>query len=747
MHPHTQSLRYILSKSTSGQPESDISDTDDEDGRAEGTEDKWLMVRLPSLPHFSSVLPKVSHLLLQACLVETNLRHLLSYILFITRHIPRDHIFEFSIGISQIVVDRFSIIKKVFKSRGAHAGGGGEGGGVGADAMLGSLLNMLRVSLETAIQSQRMPQVSGSSDFVVVGFLSSKKTILHTALIHATLLLLTCSPSPPLPPACNDFEFLMNLWFPATGDQFPEAYLVEDKEPTPIISRTILPEMLYSRNARVLGLCLRDAGIADLCASVRQFGIPATSMQQILAHLDTLCLAKHEDTLSELKRAIDNPAQLAQFAEVQLMRCGCNDGTTFLSFVRKLGNLPDDPVQSVSEMLAASSETQEVEMMPVSPSTQEKPNILRQMSAEKIEQVLMKGFAPTVGRSSLTAEEVTKQSSDIVKGLKELIHSAAATPSGSRERAALNTSAGPLFAALHKVVVQCTGRTRRQVLEGMAKSTFAISLLRLLTRIWQLQQDDCDAITEEELFKPTVKQISDSLASLKFGTKLKQLPRFQAVVKACAKSLGLKTLPERESQLEKIIKVTEGCVSGIRREKDLFSSDQAMMIGDIVRLVGTEKQSPHVEKVLSALVCRSITCCAEVRCMELLHSLEWRCRPIALYHCPDVFRGAHWTGNLEETAKAATHGTIGNVSTSHPPFVHSLDMSGLKVDLLELLDPEIVRVTPELSHKEVFGRSVQNGGVRLGPGYLMARLVHESSWDTLLQTVTCLLEKECLDEG
>lgn len=694
------------------------------------------MQHLPSLPHFTTILPKVSHLLLQACLVETNLKHLLSFILFITSHIPRDLTFEFSIGISQIVVDRFGIIKKVFKPHMLSSEERDQGLGVGRDAMLMSLLAMLRVSLEMAIQSKRMPQVSGSCDFVVVGFPSGKKTILHTALIHATLLLLTCPP----PSQRGDFDFLMQSWFP-NGEQFPEAYTVEDKEKTPVISRAILPEMLCSHNAQVLGLCLRDAGIAELCASVQQFGIPRPNIQRVLSHLDSMCEA--EDTTALEEAARKNPFKLAQFTEIQIMRGGPS-GRKFLSFVRKLSDLPDDTVPSASDILGE-DETQEVEMAPVSPSTLDKSELL-QISNEEAEQVLTKLFAPSVSRSSLPAEEISKLTSNIEQCLKRAVQSAASVSGGNGEEVTAKVCVNAVIIALHKVVVQGTGRMRRQVVEGMVKHTFAISLLRLLTRIQQLQ-DHRDKSTE--LFVATVKQISDSLATLKVG-KVKQLPRFQAVLKSCAKHLDVQASPDRESYSEKVSKVVQDCKSGIKGEKNLFSGEHAGMISDICRFVGTEKQSPLVEEVLSALVCRSIVSGMEGKCIELLQRLDWRCRPIALYHCPEVFRDVQWVNKAERQEGRGGEGS--QVSSSHPPFVHSLDMSGLKVDFLELLDPEVLHVTPEVTRREVFGWSTtekekKERGTYPIPGYLMARLVHESSWKTLHQTISSLLEKDSLNEG
>ena len=726
----------------SGQPDSDTSDTDDELSRPEGLEDGWLMKQLPALPHFTAVLPKISHLLLQACLMETHLGNLQSYVLFITSHIPRDHIFEISIGISQIVVDRFTIIKRVF---GMNGGGGEREGerGKGAEAMHGALLNMLRVSLETAIHLQRIPQISESSNFVLVTFPSGKKTILHTALIHATLLLLTCPP-PPSPPATSDFDFLAELWLP-DGGKFPEAHTVEDKEETPIVSGAIQPEMMLSRNPRVMGVCLRDVGVSELCLSVQQFGIPEANMKQVLAHLDTLC---GDGSFTDIEKAIQNPAKLAQFAEVQFARCGLRDGRNFLSFVRNRAGVPDDPVQRISEMLGTGGDTKEVEMAPVSPSADEKSNF-GELSEEKIEQVLMKSFAPSVGRASIPPEEVAKASSDIKRGLREVVQSAIAASADSEEREELIFPALPVVTALHKVVVKCTGRTRRQVLDGMIKSSFAVSLLRLLTRIRLLRGEE--DTTHPDLLRATVKQISDSLATMKFG-KMKELPRFQAVVKACSAQLGLKAVPERESYSERVAKVAEDCASGIRKETDFFSTEQSKMISDICHFVGMEKQSPHVEGVLKALVHRSIVCGMEGKCIDLLQSLSWRCSPIALHHCPEIFQGVQLEKEAEKRRGegGGEREKKGKVSSSHTQFVNSLDMSGLKVDLLEMLDPDLLRVTPEATRQEVFGwgsagREKEEGETRqawLGPGYLMARLVHEGSWDTLHSTVASLLGKE-----
>ena len=722
-------------------PETELSDMEDEDYVLSEQEDEWLMKKLPSLPHFSAILPKISHLLLQACLVETNLKLLLSFLLFLTSHIPRDLIFEFSIGISQIVVDRFNIIKKVFQPRWNCDERRVK---KGADVMLGSLLSMLRGSIEMAIQSQRMPQISGSCDFLVVGFPSGKKAIFHSALIHAIFLLLTCPP----PSQSADFDYLMELWFPA-GGQYPEAYTVENKEETPLITKAILPHMLCSENEGVLGLSLQCAEVAQLCASIEQFGIPVANMEWIMKHLDGLCEAGKGDRLEEV---IDKPFQLAQFIEVQLMR-GVSSGRAFLALVRKIGNLPEEPVASIPDIVGK-HEAQEMDMLPVLPSTSEAGDI-PQLSSEKMEQLLLQFFAPSGGRTTIPLEEVRKLISDIEQGLKKLIQSVASNPSANTQHTALNVHISVLIAALHKLVTSGSARVRRQFLEGMIKQTFAITLLRLITKIQQIQKNEDQSTS---LFKATIKHIVGALGSLKTG-KLKQFHRFQAAVKSCAKQLGLKVSPERENNSEKVAKVARDCAAGIREEPDLFSREQAMMIGDICRLVGVEKQSTQVEIVLSSLVQQSIVSGRERECIDLIQKLEWRCRPIASHYCPEVFQSPSQVPGEKDGSggESAAVRDAGYVSSSHLPLVASLDMSGLKVDLLELLDPEILSVSPELMKREVFNRRKEGeelGGPLVGrqqslpaSSYLMARLVHESSWSTLHRTITSLLVTDSLDHG
>ncbi|MCI4392221.1 hypothetical protein PGIGA_G00143530 [Pangasianodon gigas] len=71
--------------------------------------------------------------------------------------------------------------------------------------------------------------------------------------------------------------------------------------------------------------------------------------------------------------------------------------------------------------------------------------------------------------------------------------------------------------------------------------------------------------------------------------------------------------------------------------------------------------------------------------------------------------------------------------------------SGLLIDWLELLDPEVTSVCSDLQQKLLFSVNKGKGsGVSTGPSYrpyLLALLTHQSNWSTLHQCITTLLNK------
>ena len=72
-------------------------------------------------------------------------------------------------------------------------------------------------------------------------------------------------------------------------------------------------------------------------------------------------------------------------------------------------------------------------------------------------------------------------------------------------------------------------------------------------------------------------------------------------------------------------------------------------------------------------------------------------------------------------------------------------MALLFVDWLELLDPDLVAMVPDLQQQLLFARERLQGVVRQSVGhssqpYLLTLLTHQSSWATLQRCINCLLQ-------
>ena len=76
----------------------------------------------------------------------------------------------------------------------------------------------------------------------------------------------------------------------------------------------------------------------------------------------------------------------------------------------------------------------------------------------------------------------------------------------------------------------------------------------------------------------------------------------------------------------------------------------------------------------------------------------------------------------------------------------SRSLAILFVDWLELLDPEIVQASPELSQQLMFARQCVGASGRAqcanSQPYLLALLTHQTSWVSLHRCIDCLLKAE-----
>lgn len=726
-------------------------DTEDEELKAYSLKSgEWLVNAFPSLPHFASILPRVCPLLLQACLVETNLHCLQSFILFLTRYSPQEKLYEVSIGISQIIVDRFLVIRKLFQARERE----GETLGSDADVALSLLLSMLRVTLEKAIHSQTMPQVSSSSDFLLVNFPSGQKTILHTALIQAIFLLLTCSP----PTNQSDYTYLLDIWFPATPVSQPEAYTVDSKERVTLPPNTLLNYMLYANNERVVESAVQATQPQQLCAFLQLFGIPVENVEKVLKRLDAVVESTPvEEVFSE---GVGDPVLLSQSIHVQMLR-GVKSGMVFLTYLQGLANLPQKPLTNITTLLELSVEQTSVARQPqpihMKPEHREIPRIPQ----ERTEQLLLQIFTPSLSRIGASPQEVQKLRADLEQGLKNLVilnlASKVVCSTVSIETQSLNADISGLIAALHKLITASS--IRRQFLEGLVRNSFSIILLRLVTRIQKMKKTEG---ISAGLFKATLQYLFGALESLRAPSS-NALISFQAAVKSCAEQLGVKRPSESGDVVQRWSKVVRKTCANVSEARNPFENE-----GALVRTCQDLTQSSVVliEDVVHVLAKRAISLGKEAKCIEILSKIRSYSNlnpPIVLQYSPETFvpnqtESSNGDGDREHHEPSEMMDFSEQGSTDEFTTAHTLDLSGLLVDWLELLDPETVSLCPESIQQIVFSSSHRfavppTSSVRpfssppiSSQGYLLARLTHESSWVTVTNTISALLDTGQLKE-
>ena len=187
------------------------------------------------------------------------------------------------------------------------------------------------------------------------------------------------------------------------------------------------------------------------------------------------------------------------------------------------------------------------------------------------------------------------------------------------------------------------------------------------------------------------------------------------------------------SEQERIIL---GSCENIKRQKNPFDNESSLikLSCSVSRNVSTVW---HLENVILALARRSVHLGLEKQCIDLLQSINTAVgsSSIAFQCCPELFSSS--------------------VRVHDRDVICRLDVFGLFVDILELLDPDIVALSPEASMRFLFGYSetekktkspAQSGILLSGQGYLLARLVNNTSWCTLLSAIGLLLDSQKVKE-
>ena len=697
-----------------------------------------------------AILPQIYPFLLQACLVETNLNCLQHYLLFLTQNYPHDKLYESVIGISQLIVDRFVIIKKIISpttSSWQYEVLSLQGSNT--IILQGSLLELFRNAMEAALRSQTMPQLSSSANCLLVTFPStSQKAILHTSFIQAIFLLL--SHDHPHGTSHNDFTYLLDLWMPTQPLNRPEACTVESKKEISLPPSEVLCYTLLSTNVRVLEASIAAAQPFELCKFVQEFGCPAVSADKVLEVLDELC--KEHSVATELRHCVSAPEAMARCIEIQ-MRRKIKSGKHFLTFIRGLANIsPSDDVSDndyrigVAKSFLRHQKSDMVQRVMSQSSLESSPTLLKKMSVEDAEEQLLHIF-----QSSPHSNEAKM----LMYDLKKVLNLKRSSASGTSKVGVHLTS---LITALNGLSTG-TSIKRMQFLEGMVKNQFSLTLLRMITKFHEIGLLGRHL---SELFKNTLRNISESLESSRHKmVKLKYYPSFMAVLKTCCKKLNV---VDSNLAAEGVTEIMWKACRDVKVCINPFENESALI--KLCRDIIQNNSSKCFESLISFLVKRAVVLKMESRCIKLLEKIKVAvtngCVPIAFQCNSELFMNKPMSNVPTSTPSSKDLEMIGGTDVnSFSVFLssHFPDVTGLLVDVFELLDPEIISLSPDASMRFIFGLSeVPLSRTRdsnsssaanfllSGEGYLLARVVNTSSWCSLLGAVNRVLDKTNVPE-
>ncbi|XP_073071026.1 integrator complex subunit 1 isoform X2 [Manis javanica] len=664
---------------------------------------QWLLRDLPRLPLFDSVRATTALALQQAIHMETDPQTISAYLVYLSQHTPVEEQGQHSdlaLDVARLIVERSTIMSHLFSKRSCSAE---------SDAVLVALLSIFSRYVRRMRKSKEGEEVyswSESQDQVFLRWTSGETATMHILVVHAMVILLTLGP-----PHTDDGEFqaLLDIWFPEKKP-LPTAFLVDTSEEALLLPDWLKLRMIRSEVPRLVDAALQDLEPQQLLLFVQSFGIPVSSMSKLLQYLDQ-AVAHDPQTLEQ--NIMDKSAEprlwstdyMAHLVEVQHER-GASGGQTFHSLLTaslpprrdsaeapKPKSSPEQPpgqgrIRAGTQVRVLSPEddlaSMFLQIFPLSPGPR-----WQSSSARPVALALQQALGQELARVRQGSPEVTGVTVRLLQAIATLLSS----PHG-----------GALALAMHR------------------SHFLACPLMRQLCQYQRCVPQDPGF---SSLFLKVLMQILQWLESPagEGGPLQAQLKLFASQYSARRRISDVRSgfvhLAEAlafRGDLEVVSSTVRAIVATLRSGEECGVEPE--LIGEVLRGL-IEVRSPHLEELLAAL-----------------------------FSAPSAFPASRPTAVVsslllqEKQASPAP----GEQDSSHSLEAVQLGpCSGLLVDWLEMLDPEVISSCPNLQQRLLFSRSKGKG--HPGPQvpsfrpYLLALLTHQSNWSTLHQCVRILLGK------
>uniref|UniRef100_A0A3B3QNR6 Integrator complex subunit 1 n=1 Tax=Paramormyrops kingsleyae TaxID=1676925 RepID=A0A3B3QNR6_9TELE len=661
---------------------------------------QWLLTDLPKLPLFASVRAMAASALQQAIHMETDPQTISAYLIYLSQYSPVEQQAvhnDLALDVARLIVERSTIMNSLFCKHMYR---------LESDAVLSALLSIFSTYIRRMRKTKEGEDLyswSESQDQVFLRWTTGETATMHILVVHAMVILLTLGP----PKGESDFHNLLDIWFPEKKP-LPTAFLVDTSEEALLLPDWLKLRMIRSEVSRLVDAALQDLEPQQLLLFVQSFGIPVSSMSKLLQYLDQA--VTHDP--QTLEQNIMDKNYMAHLVEVQHER-GATGGHTFHSLLSASVPPSRDATDLSHAKVAVETAQGPVKIcaaskIPAISLDDDFTAILLQLFPLKVDprwpaspprrpasppRQLSLALQQTLGQELSRARQGQCQpggvASHLLQALMGLLGSA---------------HAGPLVAAMHREhalscpLLRLLHQYQRRVPQDVAfSSVFFKAVLEMLT--W--------------MESPGV-EAGPLLSVLKsFATQ------FSPKHRLCDARAGFLHLAETLAYRRDSDMPVRAVIATLRAG-DTCNAEPELISKVLQGLIAA--RSPYLEELLSLLM----TVGMETGAASTVG-------PVAMVT----------SMLLQETEESAVKM---EVDSNNSEVTTAGSASGLLVDWLELLDPEVTSICPDIQQKLLFALNKGKGSqAGLGPSYrpyLLALLTHQSNWSTLHQCIGALLSKQ-----
>nr|XP_015804103.2 integrator complex subunit 1 isoform X1 [Nothobranchius furzeri]XP_054596128.1 integrator complex subunit 1 isoform X1 [Nothobranchius furzeri] len=646
---------------------------------------QWLLQDLPKLPLFDSVRGMTSTALQQAIHMETDPQTISAYLIYLSQHAPVEEQAahnDLALDIARLIVERSTIMNSLFSKHCSRPE---------SDAVLSAFLTIFSAYIKRMRKTKEGEDLyswSESQDQVFLRWTTGETATMHILVVHAMVILLTLGP----PKGESDFYALLDIWFPEKKP-LPTAFLVDTSEEALLLPDWLKLRMIRSEVSRLVDAALHDLEPQQLLLFVQSFGIPVSSMSKLLQYLDQA--VSHDP--DALEQNIMDKHYMAHLVEVQHER-GATGGHTFHALLSSsLPPLKDSPETNKAKVpLEAPHDSVKMRaatQLPAVGPEDDLTGMLLQIFPPKADP---RWHGPPPSQLSLALQQALAR--ELMRAKQGQFQQRALAFCLLQAIAALLTSAhaGPIVMSMHRChALSCPLMRQLHLYQRLVSQDVAFSSLFLKVIVEMLRWLDSPAVE---------------------GGPLKTLLKSFA---------GQSTVKHRHSDVRTgFIHLAEALVYGRDSEVPLRAvlsmlkagercNAEAELISKVLRGL-MEVRSPHLEELLSLLM--------------TVGTQNGTAGPVAMVISLLLKESEERAVKKEVDAKSGSEVAKSGLN------------SGMLVDWLEHLDPEVTAVCSDLQQKLLFALNKARGTPAYRP-YLLALLTHQSNWSTLLQCISALLAK------